>query len=265
MIDPPNPSSCTKHRPSLTQAFPSVDESGHKGRATGVYSSTSFSFYPADKAALWRDTAPEPIACRTVSFPTPAICGNPGGTGPSGSPPVAAGQISGLTQPNSAAMPASCAARPGTSVSAYTPAFPSCGPSGLQIPPWTGPRPAGPAPPDRRSRSRAPAGAGPERSPPSWRGPALPIPWHGGISRQSGFKHLPFYRDQDAQHTAYMVRAYLRDKKVRQSFPAPGTPMITPRVSPFSIHCMQHLRSWRKFWMNIWIFIAATGSTGSWA
>ena len=238
MIDPPNPSSCTKHRPSLTQAFPPVDKSGHKGRAAGVYSSTSFSFYPADKAALWRDTAPEPIACRTVSFPTPAICGNPGGTGPSGSPPVAAGQISGLTQPNSAAMPASCAARPGTSVSAYTPAFPSCGPSGLQIPPWTGPRPAGPAP---------------------------PIPWHGGISRQSGFKHLPFHRDQDAQHTAYMVRAYLRDKKVRQSFPAPGTPMITPRVSPFSIHCMQHLRSWRKFWMNIWIFIAATGSTGSWA
>ena len=238
MIDPPNPSSCTKHRPSLTQAFPSVDESGHKGRATGVYSSTSFSFYPADKAALWRDTAPEPIACRTVSFPTPAICGNPGGTGPSGSPSVAAGQISGLTQPNSAAMPASCAARPGTSVSAYTPAFPSCGPSGLQIPPWTGPRPAGPAP---------------------------PIPWHGGISRQSGFKHLPFHRDQDAQHTAYMVRAYLRDKKVRQSFPAPGTTMITPCVSPFSIHCMQHLRSWRKFWMNIWIFIAATGSTGSWA
>ena len=238
MIDPPNPSSCTKHRPSLTQAFPPVDKSGHKGRAAGVYSSTSFSFSPADKAALWRDTAPEPIACRTVSFPTPAICGNPGGTGPSGSPPVAAGQISGLTQPNSAAMPASCAARPGTSVSAYTPAFPSCGPSGLQIPPWTGPRPAGPAP---------------------------PIPWHGGISRQSGFKHLPFHRDQDAQHTAYMVRAYLRDKKVRQSFPAPGTPMITPRVSPFSIHCMQHLRSWRKFWMNIWIFIAATGSTGSWA
>lgn len=238
MIDPPNPSSCTKHRPSLTQAFPPVDKSGHKGRAAGVYSSTSFSFSPADKAVLWRDTAPEPIACRTVSFPTPAICGNPGGTGPSGSPPVAAGQISGLTQPNSAAMPASCAARPGTSVSAYTPAFPSCGPSGLQIPPWTGPRPAGPAP---------------------------PIPWHGGISRQSGFKHLPFHRDQDAQHTAYMVRAYLRDKKVRQSFPAPGTPMITPRVSPFSIHCMQHLRSWRKFWMNIWIFIAATGSTGSWA
>ena len=238
MIDPPNPSSCTKHRPSLTQAFPPVDKSGHKGRAAGVYSSTSFSFSPADKAALWRDTAPEPIACRTVSFPTPAICGNPGGTGPSGSPPVAAGQISGLTQPNSAAMPASCAARPGTSVSAYTPAFPSCGPSGLQIPPWTGPRPAGPAP---------------------------PIPWHGGISRQSGFKHLPFHRDQDAQHTAYMVRAYLRDKKVRQSFPAPGTTMITPCVSPFSIHCMQHLRSWRKFWMNIWIFIAATGSTGSWA
>ena len=238
MIDPPNPSSCTKHRPSLTQAFPPVDKSGHKGRAAGVYSSTSFSFSPADKAALWRDTAPEPIACRTVSFPTPAICGNPGGTGPSGSPSVAAGQISGVTQPNSAAMPASCAARPGTSVSAYTPAFPSCGPSGLQIPPWTGPRPAGPAP---------------------------PIPWHGGISRQSGFKHLPFHRDQDAQHTAYMVRAYLRDKKVRQSFPAPGTPMITPRVSPFSIHCMQHLRSWRKFWMNIWIFIAATGSTGSWA
>ena len=238
MIDPPNPSSCTKHRPSLTQAFPPVDESGHKGRATGVYSSTSFSFSPADRAALWRDTAPEPIACRTVSFPTPAICGNPGGTGPSGSPSVAAGQISRLTQPNSAAMPASCAARPGTSVSAYTPAFPSCGPSGLQIPPWTGPRPAGPAP---------------------------PIPWHGGISRQSGFKHLPFHRDQDAQHTAYMVRAYLRDKKVRQSFPAPGTTMITPRVSPFSIHCIQHLRSWRKFWMNIWIFIAATGSTGSWA
>ena len=238
MIDPPNPSSCTKHRPSLTQAFPPVDKSGHKGRAAGVYSSTSFSFSPADKAVLWRDTAPEPIACRTVSFPTPAICGNPGGTGPSGSPSVAAGQISGLTQPNSAAMPASCAARPGTSVSAYTPAFPSCGPSGLQIPPWTGPRPAGPAP---------------------------PIPWHGGISRQSGFKHLPFHRDQDAQHTAYMVRAYLRDKKVRQSFPVPGTTMITPCVSPFSIHCMQHLRSWRKFWMNIWIFIAATGSTGSWA
>ena len=238
MIDPPNPSSCTKHRPSLTQAFPPVDKSGHKGRAAGVYSSTSFSFSPADKAALWRDTAPEPIACRTVSFPTPAICGNPGGTGPSGSPSVAAGQISGLTQPNSAAMPASCAARPGTSVSAYTPAFPSCGPSGLQIPPWTGPRPAGPAP---------------------------PIPWHGGISRQSGFKHLPFHRDQDVQHTAYMVRAYLRAQKVRQSFPAPGTPMITPRVSPFSIHCIQHLRSWRKFWMNIWIFIAATGSTGSWA